>query len=394
MTMTEQRESPGYYETESRIGGREAYETAKAARKTELDYRQWVQVRTPEFKAWFGDWQNGAVSRNLLDGNGEPKVFYPAPAPDHITVTRQVVRTEQQQRRIREEQTRYVKYDTQGRVLAVSSVPKDGLDAETHTRTRTVSVPVEKSEAVTETLRFAAHENLRTFTVHTADNQTVGYLSLWRERAGEPPFLSNRPVSKPDGSYLVPYKAELAEGYRGLGIAAVLYRFAERQTGELIYPARSQTDMAKRFWDKRRREGGFSGYFVNGAGQIKSATDNSGLFSPDNPYADDSPYRPSEVRRPSFLENTMTDNTSRPPEDSPHGGLKLAKHHYQMQGATLTAAEKQQRAVLEHALEKTIAGLPPDIQNQARTHFYRSQVRAVAERHAEVSQSPDASPER
>lgn len=378
--MTKQRESPGYYETESRIGGREAYETAKAAGKTELDYRQWVQVRTPEFKAWFGDWQTGAVSRNLLDGNGEPKVFYPAPAPDRITVTRQVVRTEQQQRRIRKEQTRYVKYDTQGRVLAVSSVPKDGLDAETHTRTRTVSVPVEKIEAVIETLRFAAHESLRTFTVHTADNQTVGYLSLWRESADGPPFLGDRPVSKPDGSYLVPYKAELAEGYRGLGIAAALYRFAERQTGEPVYPARSQTDMAKRFWDKRRREGGFGGYFVNGAGQIKSATDNSGLFRPDNPYTDDSPYRPSEISDGlSLVENTMEKEPTRE-ADIPHGGLKTAKHHYQMHMAAADTAEKLRCSLLEHAMEKTVAGLPPDMQVVARTNFYQSMVRDSVER--------------
>lgn len=82
----------------------------------------------------------------------------------------------------------------------------------------------------------------------------------------------------------------------------------------------------------------------------------------------------------------MTGNTLRPPEHPPHGGLKTAKHHYQMQGAMLTAAEKQRRAVLETAMEQTIRGLPPDIQNQARTNFYLSQVRETALGH---QASPD-----
>ena len=43
--------------TAKQYGGEAAYEQAKAAGQTELDYRQWVQVRTPSFKAWFGDWE-------------------------------------------------------------------------------------------------------------------------------------------------------------------------------------------------------------------------------------------------------------------------------------------------------------------------------------------------
>ena len=35
-----------------------AYESAKTAGETELTFHQWQQVRTPEFKAWFGDWEN------------------------------------------------------------------------------------------------------------------------------------------------------------------------------------------------------------------------------------------------------------------------------------------------------------------------------------------------
>ncbi len=43
--------------TERAYGGKAAYDRAKAAGKTKLNYGQWVQVRTPNFKAWFGDWE-------------------------------------------------------------------------------------------------------------------------------------------------------------------------------------------------------------------------------------------------------------------------------------------------------------------------------------------------
>lgn len=39
-------------ETERAYGGREAYEAAKAAGQTKLNFFQWVQVRTPRFKQW------------------------------------------------------------------------------------------------------------------------------------------------------------------------------------------------------------------------------------------------------------------------------------------------------------------------------------------------------
>lgn len=42
---------------ERTYGGKAAYDRAKAAGKTKLTYGQWVQVRTPNFKAWFGDWE-------------------------------------------------------------------------------------------------------------------------------------------------------------------------------------------------------------------------------------------------------------------------------------------------------------------------------------------------
>jgi hypothetical protein len=64
--------------TESRIGGRTAYNAAKAAGKTNLNYRQWVEVRTPAFKKWFGDWENDPVNASkVVDPNtGEPLAVY------------------------------------------------------------------------------------------------------------------------------------------------------------------------------------------------------------------------------------------------------------------------------------------------------------------------------
>ena len=49
-----------FAETERAYGGRDAFEQAKAVGRTKLNYRQWVQVRTPSFRAWFGDWELAA----------------------------------------------------------------------------------------------------------------------------------------------------------------------------------------------------------------------------------------------------------------------------------------------------------------------------------------------
>lgn len=64
--------------TAQQYGGQAAYKQAKAAGETELDYRQWVQVRTPSFKAWFGDWQNDPknASKVVHPKTGEPLVVY------------------------------------------------------------------------------------------------------------------------------------------------------------------------------------------------------------------------------------------------------------------------------------------------------------------------------
>ena len=71
-------EQAQFAETEAAYGGREAYEADKAEGKTELDYRQWVQVRTPAFKEWFGDWENSPeeASKVVNPRTGEPLVVY------------------------------------------------------------------------------------------------------------------------------------------------------------------------------------------------------------------------------------------------------------------------------------------------------------------------------
>lgn len=44
---------------------------------TNLTERQWLQVRTPAFKQWFGDWENDPDNASkVVDGNGEPMVAY------------------------------------------------------------------------------------------------------------------------------------------------------------------------------------------------------------------------------------------------------------------------------------------------------------------------------
>lgn len=67
-----------YRDTERAYGGKPAYDKAKAAGKTKLTYGQWVEVRTPNFKAWFGDWENDPknASKVINAETGEPLVVY------------------------------------------------------------------------------------------------------------------------------------------------------------------------------------------------------------------------------------------------------------------------------------------------------------------------------
>lgn len=50
---------------------------APNGKPTNLTERQWLQVRTKAFKAWFGDWMNDQEnSSKVVDDNGEPLVVY------------------------------------------------------------------------------------------------------------------------------------------------------------------------------------------------------------------------------------------------------------------------------------------------------------------------------
>ena len=53
---------------------------------TNLTEQQWLQVRTPAFKEWFGDWENDTVNASkVVDDNGEPLVLYHGAKTDFWT---------------------------------------------------------------------------------------------------------------------------------------------------------------------------------------------------------------------------------------------------------------------------------------------------------------------
>lgn len=60
-----------------RLQGTDGWMKAPNGKPTLLNERQWLLVRTPSFKRWFGDWENapGEASR-VIDQNGEPQVVY------------------------------------------------------------------------------------------------------------------------------------------------------------------------------------------------------------------------------------------------------------------------------------------------------------------------------
>ena len=50
---------------------------APNGKPTHLDEHQWLQTRTKEFKNWFGDWENDPENASkVVDENGEPRVVY------------------------------------------------------------------------------------------------------------------------------------------------------------------------------------------------------------------------------------------------------------------------------------------------------------------------------
>lgn len=77
-----------FEETAQKYGGESAYKQAKADGETVLTYRQWVQVRTPAFKEWFGDWENDPdnASKVVNPETGEPLVVYHGSKSGEFTV--------------------------------------------------------------------------------------------------------------------------------------------------------------------------------------------------------------------------------------------------------------------------------------------------------------------
>ena len=66
-----------YAEIEARYRGADQWLKAPNGKPSNLNERQWVQVRTPSFKAWFGDWENDPENASkIVDENGEPLVVY------------------------------------------------------------------------------------------------------------------------------------------------------------------------------------------------------------------------------------------------------------------------------------------------------------------------------
>lgn len=54
-----------------------SYMKAPNGSPTNLNDKQWVQVRTKAFKEWFGDWENNPEDASkVIDENGEPRVVY------------------------------------------------------------------------------------------------------------------------------------------------------------------------------------------------------------------------------------------------------------------------------------------------------------------------------
>ena len=66
-----------FREVRKQYKGTKQWLRAPNGKKSNLTERQWIQVRTPNFKAWFGDWENDPENASkILDENGEPLVVY------------------------------------------------------------------------------------------------------------------------------------------------------------------------------------------------------------------------------------------------------------------------------------------------------------------------------
>ena len=64
-------------EVRMKYAGTDGWMKAPNGKDTKLTEKQWLQVRTPSFKAWFGDWEGDPENASkAVDENGEPLVVY------------------------------------------------------------------------------------------------------------------------------------------------------------------------------------------------------------------------------------------------------------------------------------------------------------------------------
>ena len=91
---TQRRIDADYEYTRNQYINTDKWMKAPNGQPTNLTERQWVQVRTPAFKAWFGDWENDPENASkMIDTNGEPIVFYHGSDSDFDTFERSYIGT-------------------------------------------------------------------------------------------------------------------------------------------------------------------------------------------------------------------------------------------------------------------------------------------------------------
>ena len=75
--MQNAEDTPSMAEVRRKYEGTYQWMKAPNGERSNLSERQWLQVRTPEFKTWFGDWENDPENASkVVDENGEPLVEY------------------------------------------------------------------------------------------------------------------------------------------------------------------------------------------------------------------------------------------------------------------------------------------------------------------------------
>lgn len=84
---------------------------------------------------------------------------------------------------------------------------------------------------------------------------------------------------------------------------------------------------------------------------------------------------PEKAPEPAAIEQDKPAISGQENRQTAEERLQTAKERYLMQTALMPPAQQQTRRLLEHSMEKVVAGLPPDMQTLARTNFYESQLK-------------------